>query len=240
MYNFEKNRIIKAQRGLSKIKLRPKNNNKIIIEANLSRNKTEIISSENFNKFRKNVINLNLFNNKQKKYNLNEDMKIFEKIIEKKIINRNCLFPLNKLIKRNKSYNEKNIIENKSINSYSTYNNRNINIINIDKNAGDKISNFIQNIFDESIIESSEKNKSNEINKLKKEYKELSIELYKDKISNLEKIYNDYYYKKIPEKIKKGFNIQKSIIKYIKVKIKNIKNFVKDVIAKIICFFLIV
>ena len=216
MYNFEKNRIIKAQRGLSKIKLRPKNNNKIIIEANLSRNKTEIISSENFNKFRKNVINLNLFNNKQKKYNLNEDMKIFEKIIEKKIINRNCLFPLNKLIKRNKSYNEKNIIENKSINSYSTYNNRNINIINIDKNAGDKISNFIQNIFDESIIESSEKNKSNEINKLKKEYKELSIELYKDKISNLEKIYNDYYYKKIPEKIKKGFNIQKSIIKYIK------------------------
>ena len=54
----------------------------------------------------------------------------------------------------------------------------------------------------------------NEKNKIKKLYGEYIIELYKDKLSSLENIYKDYY-KEIPEKIKYGFNVQSSILKYI-------------------------
>ena len=207
------NNIIKAQRGLSKQKLRPKFNNKIIIEANISNitktNNTDIINENKFNKkiFNTNI-NLNLNNKTQNKNitQLDEDMKIFEKIIEQKIfgiekrkkleINRNKTY--NKLFKIN--LNEKNVNRNKIINNKKSN------------------TNFIQNIFDESEFELTENilsNFNNESSKtLKKEYTEFFIELYNSKLSSLELIYKEYY-KQIPEKIKYGFNIQSSLIKYI-------------------------
>ena len=207
------NNIIKAQRGLSKQKLRPKFNNKIIIEANISNitktNNTDIINENKFNKkiFNTNI-NLNLNNKTQNKNitQLDEDMKIFEKIIEQKIfgiekrkkleINRNKTY--NKLSKIN--LNEKNVNRNKIINNKKSN------------------TNFIQNIFDESEFELTENilsNFNNESSKaLKKEYTEFFIELYNSKLSSLELIYKEYY-KQIPEKIKYGFNIQSSLIKYI-------------------------
>ena len=213
------NNIIKAQRGLSKQKLRPKINNKIIIEANISNiskiNNTDIIPLEN--KFNKKIFNRNInlkLNNRIKHNNitqLDEDMKIFEKIVEQKIFERqNNLTTGNN---RNKSFNKllkldsEHKIENKSI-------------VNKNENQKNQISNFIQKIFDESEIELSEKIKSNintetsKENKIRKEYKEFIIELYNSKLSSLEAMYKDYY-DQIPEKIKYGFNIQSSILKYI-------------------------
>ena len=205
---FIQNNIIKAQRGLSKQKLKPRKNNKIYIEANKS-NKTSIIKTatippENIQSIRKKILNANFninINNKIKNDNitqLDEDMKIFEKILEQKILGKQT-------IKKNKTYN-------KLTKCKTTLNNQK-----------KEISDFIQNIFDETEIELSENNfniNNNininiEITKIKKEYDEFYIELYKDKLSKLEILYKEYY-KKIPEKIKYGFNIQTNIIKYIK------------------------
>jgi len=213
------NNIIKAQRGLSKQKLRPKINNKIIIEANISNiskiNNTDIISLDN--KLNKKIFhrNINLkLNNKIKNNNitqLDEDMKIFEKIIEQKIFGKQNNLTIGNY--RNKSYNKllridsEHKIENKSL-------------VNKNEDQKNKVSDFIQKIFDESEIELSEKIKSNfntettKENKIRKEYKEFIIELYNSKLSSLETIYKDYY-TQIPEKIKYGFNIQSSILKYI-------------------------
>ena len=216
------NNIIKAQRGLSKQKLRPKINNKIYIEANSKsisdKTKTEIINAKNIQNIRKKVFNTNInlnFNSKIKEDNLpqfDEDMKIFEKIIEQKIFGKEKKFDIINENKKNKSYNKKS-------SKFST-----------DKKK--ELSNFIQNIFDETEIELSEKTNPKKLmtnnngvgggdnteiindNKIKKIYDEFYIELYKDKLSEIEKIYQDYY-KHIPEKIKYGFNIQSNIVKYI-------------------------
>ena len=113
-----------------------------------------------------------------------------------------------------------------------------------------QVSNFIKDILIESEIENSQKvsisrknfSKGNnneidynldeieiEVDIIKKEYNNYVIELYKDKLSSLKEIYNNYY-KKIPEKIKIGFNIKSNIINYIQgiypkvLVIKSIKN----------------
>ena len=100
-----------------------------------------------------------------------------------------------------------------------------------------QISNFIKNILEESEIENSQKlniSKNKDVNgdkdiineeinienieieaeEIKKAYINFTIELYKDKLSSLKDIYQNYY-KKIPEKIKIGFKIQSNIVKYI-------------------------
>ena len=211
------NNIIKAQRGLSKQKLRPKFNNKIIIEANISNitktNNTDIINSEN--KLNKKIFNTNINNldlNDRKKYkniiNLDEDMKIFEKIIEQKIFGKEKRGKLE--FNRNKTYNKISKINLKEKNVNKNINNN----INNKKNN----SNYIQNIFDESEFELGENilssfNKDSS-QKIKKEYPEFIIELYNSKLSSIELIYKEYY-KQIPEKIKYGFNIQSSLMKYI-------------------------
>ena len=206
---FLQNNVIKAQRGLSKQKLRPRISDRIIIDSN-NNNKTNIISAEKFNNIKKKVFNTNInlnFNSKIKNDNilpLDEDMKIFEKIIEQKILGKEK----NNICEFNK---------NKSSNNHK--------ITKLNSTTKKEISNFIQNIFDESEIEMSENNNNkklipknnyeeNEKNKIKKLYGEYIIELYKGKLSSLENIYKDYY-KEIPEKIKYGFNIQSSILKYI-------------------------
>ena len=215
---FLQNNVIKAQSGLSRQKLKPRKNNKIVIEANLSNNsktKTEIINTENIHNYNKKVFNTNInlnFNNKIKPNTnisqLDEDMKIFEKIIQQKIFGEQK--NLTKELNRNKSYNKLsklNLEEKKSSNNYINKKNKN--------------SNFIQNIFDESEIELTDNNiisnNNTEIlkeNKIKKEFNNFTIELYNSKLSYIETLYKEYY-KQIPEKIKYGFNIQSNIINYI-------------------------
>ena len=222
-FNFMKitsqNNIIKAQRGLSKQKLRPKLNNKKysdVNKSNILKTNTEIIQSIKKKVFNTNI-NLN-FNNKIKNANLptqlDEDMKIFEKVIEQKFFWKKKKINIDKDIKKSKS---------------KSHNNK---ITKISSDKKKEISNFIQNIFDETEIELSEKTNPKKImnndiiinennntetinnNKIKKVYNEFYIELYKDKLSELEIIYKNYY-KLIPDKIKYGFNIQSDIKKYI-------------------------
>ena len=225
-FNFLKinnqNNIIKAQRGLSKQKLRPKinnnNNNKIYIDSNksnISKADTEIITAKNIQNIKKKVFNTNInlnFNSKIKNDNMpqfDEDMKIFEKIIEQKIFGKQKKLETDNDSKKNKSYNK-------------------INKIGTEKKK--EFSNFIQNIFNETEIDLSEKTNpkkilTNDINNdnnteiiketiIRKAYNEFIIELYNNKLSELENIYKNYY-KLIPEKIKHGFNIQSDIKKYI-------------------------
>ena len=138
-----------------------------------------------------------------------EDMKIFEKIIEQKIFGKQKKLETDNDSKKNKSYNK-------------------INKIGTEKKK--EFSNFIQNIFNETEIDLSEKTNpkkiiANDINNdnnteiiketiIRKAYNEFIIELYNNKLSELENIYKNYY-KLIPEKIKHGFNIQSDIKKYI-------------------------
>ena len=80
------------------------------------------------------------FNSKIKEDNLpqfDEDMKIFEKIIEQKIFGKEKKFDIINENKKNKSYNKKS-------SKFSTEKKK-------------ELSNFIQNIFDETEIELSEK-----------------------------------------------------------------------------------
>ena len=224
-FNFLKinnqNNIIKAQRGLSKQKLRPKinnNNNKIYIDSNksnISKADTEIITAKNIQNIKKKVFNTNInlnFNSKIKNDNMpqfDEDMKIFEKIIEQKIFGKQKKLETDNDSKKNKSYNK-------------------INKIGTEKKK--EFSNFILNIFNETEIDLSEKTNPKKIltndinndnnteiikeNTIRKAYNEFIIELYNNKLSELENIYKNYY-KLIPEKIKYGFNIQSDIKKYI-------------------------
>ena len=224
-FNFLKinnqNNIIKAQRGLSKQKLRPKinnNNYKIYIDSNksnISKADTELITAKNIQNIKKKVFNTNInlnFNSKIKNDNMpqfDEDMKIFEKIIEQKIFGKQKKLETDNDSKKNKSYNK-------------------INKIGTEKKK--EFSNFIQNIFNETEIDLSEKTNPKKIiandinndnnteiikeNTIRKAYNEFIIELYNNKLSELENIYKNYY-KLIPEKIKYGFNIQSDIKKYI-------------------------
>ena len=152
------------------------------------------------------------FNSKIKEDNLpqfDEDMKIFEKIIEQKIFGKQKKLETDNDSKKNKSYNK-------------------INKIGTEKKK--EFSNFILNIFNETEIDLSEKTNPKKIltndinndnntemikeNTIRKAYNEFIIELYNNKLSELENIYKNYY-KLIPEKIKYGFNIQSDIKKYI-------------------------
>jgi len=265
------NNIIKANRGLSRMKLRPKvNNNKIIIDSempNISHTKTinnHIYNYSNKHIFYddKNYISEN--NNDEEKNEENhymkikpnnimtnnpideDDMKIFEKIIEQSILEKNHidkeLITDNKLTKSrspNKKSKKREKIEEMNSNKNKS---KDIEEIKEEKEEikikGIKkvLSNFINNILEESQVNSQNindskfkkcKNKDNleekeyildniesEVEPIKKIYSNFSIELYKDKFSSLKSIYANYY-KQIPEKLKIGFNIQKNIEKYI-------------------------
>ena len=192
--NFTNINIIKANRGLSRQKLRPRTS-KIYIEAG-PQSKTEY----------KNV----------KKGELNqEDIKIFEKIIEEGLMEKNNIdsktsniININNKFKDNKSRTLKH-------NSIDKISNESKNIISDseqnEEKLKNKISNFIQNLFDE--YEQSKKIAENET-KICKKYSNYSIEIYKNDLSSLITIYKEYY-KKIPEKMKIGFNINEDITKYI-------------------------
>ena len=294
--NTNVNKIIKANRGLSRQKLRPKPKNKLIIEADISsmskaNAQTQIIPETEFNTYNTKQINNNIkysmskpiifheeedninykYSNIQKNTINDDDMKIFEKVIEQSIAEKNNIDKelIENKIKRNKSNkinkdknkNEKIILNTNSnrtninnkneeykeceeLNNNNNNNNNNgsIKIGSPKKNNEIKkqISNFIQDILEESEIETSQKlsvSKSKILNKkkemtnedvynlddienivieaepLNKKYSNFTIELYKDKLSSLKEIYNNYY-KNIPEKLKIGFKIQSNIIKY--------------------------
>ena len=169
----------------------------------------------------------------------NIDNELFYKKIKKNRINKK-----NKKEYKNKNSNISNkneIKENEELNFNLDDNIKNDeNIIKYNNKKDEKlkkqISNFIKDILEESEIENSQ-NKSISKNKvlnteninneeynlenieieaepIKKIYENITIELYRDKLSILKDIYKEYY-KKIPEKLKIGFNIQSNIFKYI-------------------------
>jgi hypothetical protein len=282
--NIISNTVIKANRGLSRQKLRPKPKNKLLIEADISniskaQTHTSLFSTNHLNRNNTKAISNNvkylakqlwhehehedeenkiIYKNINQKNAINDDdMKIFEKIIEQSIIEKNNidkeLFD-NKIktikyktkITKEKSKNEE--ISNGTNNNNKFEENDDNNSITKTgkpkKNKNEKlkkeISNFIQDILEESEIENSQKisvtkirnananeneNKNNdmiynldeieiEAEPIKKVYSTFTIELYKDKLSSLKEIYNNYY-KKIPEILKKGFKIQENITKYL-------------------------
>ena len=276
------NNIIKANRGLSRQKLRPKVNShkKMIIDSEIPNvSHTETINNNVYKYSNKHNLNINENNNNHNnilddeanedhQYNNikhnniivnkqidEDDIKIFEKIIEQSIMEKNYidkeLIVENKPKKdrgSNKKIKKKQKIEEGNSNSNTNTNamiNKNKNIIKEKeekeeikeeeeaKNKGIKkeiISDFINNILEESEIENSQKisvSKSKnfkntndldniilEVEPLKKVYSNFTIELYKDKFSSLKNLYKNYY-NQIPEKLKIGFNIQPNIEKYI-------------------------
>ena len=279
--NIVLNKIIKANRGLSRQKLRPKAKNKLLIEADISnyskaQTHTHLFSTHHLNKNNTKTISNNvkylakqlwnededeenklIYKNIHQKNAINDDdMKIFEKIIEQSIIEKNNIdkelfdhkYKKNKIyVKKDKNKNEE-ITTSTNINyeEYEesvTYTKSGKPKKKKDENLKKEISNFIQDILEESEIENSQKisgtkirnanvnmnvqnnNKNNdmtynlddieiEAEPIKKVYNTFTIELYKDKLSSLKEIYNNYY-KKIPEKFKKGFKIQANITKYL-------------------------
>ena len=176
----------------------------------------------------KNNIDKEVINNKIK---INKNEKIYKRKNKKEEI----ISKSNTINKKNsKEYDDldSDIIDN-SIKKENSLKKKN-------ENLKKQISNFIKDILEESEIENSQNisisrnnilnkdnnNNNNEIDydldnieieaePIKKIYPNFTIELYNDKLSSLKDIYNNYY-KKIPEKIKKGFNVGANIIKYIK------------------------
>ena len=269
------NKIIKANRGLSRQKLRPKISCKTIIDADISSiskpqdlKKKLSIEEKNKNYFEeeeKKDINIK-YNNIHQKFINDDDLKIFEKFIEQSIKEKNNIdkdlndnkIQTNKIGKYTKKKIKKEPIKSNNI-QHKEYEeefiideNNKKDEIKDNKNEQMKlqVSNFIKDILIESEIENSQKvsisrknfSKGNnneidynldeieiEVDIIKKEYNNYAIELYKDKLSSLKEIYNNYY-KKIPEKIKIGFNIKSNIINYIQgiypkvLVIKSIKN----------------
>ena len=272
------NNIIKANRGLSRQKLRPKvsSNKKLIIDSEIPNISHAETINNNVYKY-SNKHNINNENNNNNNYHILEeekdeenhynkikpnniitnnqinedDYKIFEKIIEQSIMEKNNIdkeLIIENKIKKKSSSIHKNKKKEKAeeFNSNSSAMKNKIKIIKKDKEeikeegAKDKgikkdISNFINNILEESEIENSQKisisklknlkNKNNieetnldnikiEVDPIKKVYSNFTIELYRDKFSSLKNIYKNYY-TQIPEKLKIGFNIQSNIEKYI-------------------------
>ena len=236
---------------------------------------TNTINNNNFKNSNKNFFNneKNIKNNIDEdyipnniKYNniknniiIDDDIKIFERIIEQSIIEKNNidneLFD-NKMKKNKFNIIKKNKKEDKNRNSNISIKNKNkikeneelfinlndnikadeniINNNNKEEKLKKQISNFIKDILEESEIENSQKkskilntesvvinneeyildNIEIEAEPIKKTYENITIELYRDKLSTLKDIYKEYY-KIIPEKLKIGFKIQSNIFKYI-------------------------
>jgi len=249
------NNYIKANRGLSRLKLHPKvNNNKMIIDSeisNISHTKTinnhinnylnnhtlyddKNYISENNNDEEKNEENHYMKikpNNIISNNPINEDdMKIFEKIIEQSIMEKNYIdkeLILDNRLSKSKSSNKKSKQREKfdeiNSNKYKIKEKEGINskVNNIleesEVNSPKIISSILKNSKNKNISEEKEfilDNKETENEPIKKMYSNFSIELYKNKFSSLKNIYANYY-KRIPEKLKIGFNIQKNIEKYI-------------------------
>jgi len=243
------NNYIKANRGLSRLKLHPKvNNNKMIIDSeisNISHTKTinnhinnylnnhtlyddKNYISENNNDEEKNEENHYMKikpNNIISNNPINEDdMKIFEKIIEQSIMEKNYIdkeLILDNRLSKSKSSNKKSKQREKfdeiNSNKYKIKEKEGINskVNNIleesEVNSPKIISSILKNSKNKNISEEKEfilDNKETENEPIKKMYSNFSIELYKNKFSSLKNIYANYY-KRIPEKLKIGFNIQK-------------------------------
>ena len=184
--------LIKANRGLSRQKLRPKVNKKIIIEADISaipKNNTMIMGNNP-------IVHGKI------------------KTISSKTISNNFKYSNKNILQNDKSSKNQLYEEENSNNKYH-------NIISKPINDDDlKIfEKFIEesiiekNNIDKEINKFNKTSKSKNKNK-KEEYNDFIIELYKDKLSSLKEIYKNYY-KKIPEKLKIGFKIQSNIVKYL-------------------------
>ena len=292
------NKIIKANRGLSRQKLRPKLNNKMAIDAEISNISNKIkskinhtinnnihkYSNTNINQYEKKTIinennhkdhinlddekNVDIFNYKYSNIKMNEvnddDMKIFEKIIEQSIMEKN------NIDKEILSYNDKNKLKSKSnkknkkiekiedINSNTSisYKIKEKEIkkekeIEKDKeeefeNSINKkeISNFINKIIEESEIENSQKisvSKSKNFNNNNKNENDYNMDNIEIDVDPIKKEYSNFIIELYKDKLSELKNIYRNYFRNIPEKIKigfniqsNITKYIEGIYPKIL------
>ena len=273
------NNIIKANRGLSRMKLRPKvNNNKIIIDSempNISHTKT--INHHIYNYSNKHILyddkNYISENNKDEEKNEEnhymkikpnniftnnpideDDMKIFEKIIEQSILEKNHidkeLITDNKLTKStspNKKSKKREKIEEMTSNKNKS---KDIEEIKEEKeeikSKGIKkvLSNFINNILEESQVNNQNINDSKYKkckNKDNLEEKEYILDNIESEVEPIKKIYSNFSIELYKDKFSSLKSIYANYYKQIPEKLKigfniqkNIEKYIDGIYPKIL------
>ena len=273
------NNIIKANRGLSRMKLRPKvSNNKMIIDSempNISHTKT--INNHIYNYSNKHILYddknyISENNNDEEKNEENhymkikpnniitnnpideDDMKIFEKIIEQSILEKNYidkeLIVDNKLTK-SRSPNKKSKKREK-IEEMNSNKNKSKDIEEIkeekeeikSKGIKKEISNFINNILEENQVNSQNINDSKFKkckNKDNTEEKEYILDNIESEIEPIKKIYSNYSIELYKDKFSSLKSIYASYYKQIPEKLKigfniqkNIEKYIDGIYPKIL------
>ena len=273
------NNIIKANRGLSRLKLRPKeNNNKIIIDSEMSKiSHTKTINNHIYNYSNKHIIYddknyISESNNDEEKNEENhymkikpnniftnnpideDDMKIFEKIIEQSILEKNYidkeLILDNKMTKSrssNKKSKKRENIEELNINKNKIKEKEEIR----EEKEGIKgkgikkeLSNYINNILEES--EASSQNISDsKIQKFKNknniEEKEYNLDNIETEVEPIKKVYSNFSIELYKDKFSslKSFyaNYYKQIPEKLKIGFniqKNIEKYIDGIYPKIL------
>ena len=273
------NNIIKANRGLSRLKLRPKeNNNKIIIDSEMSKiSHTKTINNHIYNYSNKHIIYddknyISESNNDEEKNEENhymkikpnniftnnpideDDMKIFEKIIEQSILEKNYidkeLILDNKMTKSrssNKKSKKRENIEELNINKNKIKEKEEIR----EEKEGIKgkgikkeLSNYINNILEES--EASSQNISDsKIQKYKNknniEEKEYNLDNIETEVEPIKKVYSNFSIELYKDKFSslKSFyaNYYKQIPEKLKIGFniqKNIEKYIDGIYPKIL------
>ena len=273
------NNIIKANRGLSRLKLRPKeNNNKIIIDSEMSKiSHTKTINNHIYNYSNKHIIYddknyISESNNDEEKNEENhymkikpnniftnnpideDDMKIFEKIIEQSILEKNYIdkeLILDNKMTKSRSSNKK---------SKKRENNEELNInknkikekeeIREEKEGikgkgiKKELSNYINNILEES--EASSQNISDsKIQKFKNknniEEKEYNLDNIETEVEPIKKVYSNFSIELYKDKFSslKSFyaNYYKQIPEKLKIGFniqKNIEKYIDGIYPKIL------
>ena len=273
------NNIIKANRGLSRMKLRPKvSNNKMIIDSempNISHTKT--INNHIYNYSNKHILYddknyISENNNDEEKNEENhymkikpnniitnnpideDDMKIFEKIIEQSILEKNYidkeLIVDNKLTKSrspNKKSKKREKIEEMNSNKNKSKEKEEIKEEKEEiksKEIKKEISNFINNILEENQVNSQNINDSKFKkckNKENKEEKEYILDNIESEIEPIKKIYSNYSIELYKDKFSSLKSIYASYYKQIPEKLKigfniqkNIEKYIDGIYPKIL------
>ena len=277
------NNIIKANRGLSRQKLRPKfnSNKKIIIDSEIQNiSQAETINNNVFKYSKKHIINENNNNNDhildeekdgEAQYNrikpnniivsnqINEDdFKIFEKIIEQSILEKNNIdkeLILDNKIKKKRTSIKKNKKKEKTeeFNSNSSSKKYKIKLKEKeekkeeegfrDKGIKKDISNFIKNILEESEIENSQKISISNLKNLKQKsnIEETNLDNIKIEVDPIKKVFSNFTIELYRDKFSSLKNIYKNYYTQIPEKLKigfniqpNIEKYITGIYPKIL------
>ena len=281
----DKNKIIKANRGLSRQKLRPKISNKIIIDADISDiSKTQAyISSKKLNNIKSKTINYKDSNKKlfihgkdknilteddeNKEYNNinqkiieDDDLRIFEKYIEKIIMDKNNIdkdlydnkIQMNKIEKYpTKNIKKEKIISNnikskecgeEELDLILDDNNEN-NSLTKNEKLKKQVSDFINDLFIESEIENNQKigESKNKVSKLNNNENDYILDDSEIEVDSIKKEYTNYIIELYKDKLSSLKDIYKNYYEKIPKKFKigfninsNIINYLQGIYPKIL------